>query len=361
VSAFADRTDLIETDAVVIGAGPAGLFSVFQLGLLEIRAHVVDALPQAGGQPVELYPDKPIFDIPAVPVLTGRELAQALLKQIEPFGATLHLGQEVTELERQDDGRFLLATSKGTRFLTRVVVIAGGVGAFQPKALKVPGLEPFIGRQIQYQPGDASAFAGKRVVVHGHGETAVGWAIRLAEASTDKPHRVTLLHRRDVFDATPEALARLQALRASGAIEVVIGQIVGQQARGDTLTALDLALPDGSTRSLPLDAMIVSLGLSPRLGPVAQWGLDMERKQLRVDTGTFATSEPGIFAIGDINTYPGKKKLLVSAFHECALAAYGAAAVVYPGKTLHLEYTTTSTRLHRLLGVTVQTDGTDPA
>ncbi len=356
MSASPDRADLIETDAVVVGAGPAGLFSVFQLGLLEIKAHVVDALPHAGGQPAELYPHKPIFDIPAVPVLTGLELADALLKQIEPFGATLHLGQEVTELERQDDGRFVLSTSRGTRFLTKVVVIAGGVGAFQPKALKVPGLEPFIGGQIEYQPIDAAAFAGQRIVVHGHGDTAVDWATRLAVATDNKPQSVTLLHRRDVFDAAPDALARLKTLRDSGAIQVVIGQIVGQQAQGDTLTALELALPDGSTTQLPLDAMIASLGLSPRLGPVAQWGLDMERKQLKVNTETFATSEPGIFAIGDINTYPGKKKLLVSAFHECALAAYGAAAIVYPGKTLHLEYTTTSTRLHRLLGVAVATD-----
>jgi thioredoxin reductase (NADPH) len=343
----------IETDAVIIGAGPVGLFQAFQLGLLEIQAHIVDALPHVGGQPVELYPDKPIYDIPAIPVCTGRELADALMRQIAPFNIPVHLGQLVTHLARRDDGRLDIRTSAGLRFITRAVFIAAGVGAFVPRGVGVAGFEPLVGSQLFHAVPEAAALAGQQVVVLGGDEAAVLPALALAEAvgQPGGPARVTLLHRRDVFAAPAADLARLEALREAGRLHVAIGQITGHEVANGRMTALTLLGSDAQTHALPADRLVVRLGLSPKLGPVADWGLALERKQLVVNTETFSTSEPGIFAVGDINTYPGKKKLLVSGFHECALAAYGAAPLVRPDKPVFLQYTTTSPRLHQLLGV----------
>lgn len=340
-----------ETDAVVIGAGPVGLFQVFQLGLLEVGTHLVDALPAPGGQPAELYPDKPIYDIPGVPVCTGRELTASLLRQIAPFQVPMHLGQEVTTLERQADGRLLLTTSRGTSLLTRTVFIAAGVGAFQPRTLKLDGLAVFDGTQLFHHLPAPATTGGQDVVIVGGEAAAVDWALACAQPGPLQARRVRLVHRRDHFDAETNALQDLADARASGAIEVVIGQPVGIAQSGGTLTALQLATPDGQITTLPLSHLLLALGLSPRLGPLAHWGLAMERKQLRVSTEAFATAEPGIYAVGDINTYPGKRKLLVCGFHECTLAAYDAAARLRPDQPLLLQYTTTSPRLHRLLGV----------
>jgi thioredoxin reductase (NADPH) len=343
----------IETDAVVVGAGPVGLFQVFQLGLLEIKAHVVDSLACPGGQPVELYPDKPIYDIPGILVCTGQELADRLLAQIKPFGATFHLGQEVTQVQKQEDGRFFIATSKGTGFLTKTVFIAAGVGAFQPRKLKLDGLEAFEDQQVFHSVRNPTDFAGRHLVIAGGGDSALDWAIDFARP--DSPHRaasVTLLHRRDGFQAAPASVARMRELCARQAMQFIVGQPTGfDKNPSGQLSALQVTDPDAATHRVPLDALLVFLGLSPKLGPIADWGLDIERKQLVVDTEKFSTSIPGIFAVGDINTYPGKKKLILCGFHECALAAFGAMPIVFPDRPVLLQYTTTSPRLHKVLGV----------
>lgn len=341
----------IETDAVIVGAGPVGLFQVFELGLLEIKAHVVDSLPYPGGQCVELYADKPIYDIPAVPVCTGRELVDSLLKQIKPFDATFHLGQEVTRVERQGDGRFFVETSRGVRFLAKTIFIAAGVGAFQPKLLKIDGLEAFSGTQLHYSVATPERFAGKDIVINGGGDSALEWAAAFAQEGPHQARSVTLIHRRDGFQAAPVSMAKMRALCQARAMQFIIGQITGYEQANGRLTGVQVTDPDAVTRVVPLDDLLVFFGLSPKLGPVADWGLDIERKQLKVDTEKFATSEPGIFAVGDINTYPGKKKLILSGFHECTLAAFGAAPIVFPDRKIQLQYTTTSPRLHKVLGV----------
>ncbi|TNF60109.1 MAG: NAD(P)/FAD-dependent oxidoreductase [Burkholderiales bacterium] len=341
----------VETDAVIIGAGPVGLFQVFELGLLEIRAHVIDALPYPGGQPVELYPDKPIYDIPAVPVCTGRELVDSLLRQIRPFGAEFHLGQTVTRVERQPDGRFIVQTDRQVRLLTRTVFIAGGVGAFEPRRLKLGGIERFEDRQLFYHVRDPAEFAGRHLVIAGGGDSALEWAVHFAQASPHRAASVTLVHRRDGFQAAPATVARVRELCAELSLQFMVGQVTGFEEEQGRLCRLKVSGTDGVTRLLPADALLVFFGLSPRLGPIADWGLQIERKQLVVDTEKFSTSEPGIFAVGDVNTYPGKKKLILCGFHECALAAFGAAALVYPDRQVMLQYTTTSTRLHQVLGV----------
>ncbi|AYM96299.1 NAD(P)/FAD-dependent oxidoreductase [Acidovorax sp. 1608163] len=346
-----------ETDAVVIGAGPVGLFQVFQLGLQGLAAHIVDALPYAGGQCVELYGDKPIYDIPGVPVCTGHELAARLTDQIAPFKPQWHLGTQVAALQPQPDGRIAVTTQQGTQLLARAVFIAAGVGAFVPRALKVEGIEAFAGTQLFYQHlPPAATLQGQRLVVHGGDDAAVACAIAAATAAESPAASVVLLHRRDVFSAPPDQLAQLHALRDAGRIEVVVGQITGItrdtsiNREGKRLTALQTLTPEGTELAVPMDVLVVALGVSPRLGPIADWGLAMERKQLVVDTATFRTSAPGIYAVGDIITYPGKRKLIVCGFHEATLAAF-AAAEALSGKPVVLQYTTSSTHLHQLLGV----------
>lgn len=346
----------IETDAVIVGAGPVGLFQVFELGLLEVKAHVIDSLPHPGGQCVELYPDKPIYDIPAVAVCTGRELADRLMQQIAPFGATFHYGQEVSTVEKQADGRFAVETSRGTRFLTKTLFIAAGVGAFQARKLQLQGLEAFEANgQLAYHVSDPADCADKDIVIVGGGDSALDCALQLCAARTDgKPYKaksVTLIHRRDGFNAAPATLASMRALCESQQMRLVVGQITGFDAPESRLCALQVTDPDGITHPMPVDRLLVFLGLSPKLGPIANWGLDIERKQLAVDTETYSTSVPGIFAVGDINTYPGKKKLIVCGFHECVLAAFGAMPFIFPDKKVMLQYTTTSPKLHKVLGV----------
>lgn len=346
----ASRTPL-ETDTVVIGAGPVGLFQAFQLGLQGLGVHIVDALPHAGGQCTELYGDKPIYDIPGMAVCSGNELVQRLQQQIAPFAPHWHLGQQVAQLAVQDDGRFLLATATGTQLLARAVCIAAGVGAFVPRALKVPGLDAVERSQLQYRLEEGTCLAGQHVVVHGGDAPAVQQAIECATAPAAlRPASTTLQHRRDVFDAPPDQLAQLQALRDAGHIRVAIGQITGVEEDAAHLVALQLLAPDGSAQRLPVDLLLVRLGLVPRLGPVADWGLALERKQLVVDTAGFATSVPGIHAVGDIVTYPGKRKLIVCGFHEATLAAF-AIAERLAGQKIPLEYTTSSARLQERLGV----------
>lgn len=340
---------VVETDAVVIGAGPVGLFQVFQLGLQGITAHLIDALPHAGGQCVELYGDKPIYDIPGIPVCSGRELAQLLLQQIAPFEPHWHLNTLVSSLAPQPDGRLLLQTSAGAQLLARSVFIAAGVGAFVPRTLKIEGIERFAGTQLHYQNLPSGVdIRGKNIVFHGGDEPAVARAVDLAEQG--QAARISLLHRRDVFQAPDALLQRLQQLRDAGRIAVEAAQITGIDVSGDHLTALQVVDAEGATRALPLDLLVAVLGISPRLGPIADWGIAMDRKQLVVDTEAFRTSAPGIYAVGDINTYPGKRKLILCGFHEATLAAFGAAEAL-KGDKVALQYTTTSPRLHQLLGV----------
>jgi thioredoxin reductase (NADPH) len=341
----------IETDAVIVGAGPVGLFQVFELGLLEIKAHIIDSLPYPGGQCIELYPDKPIYDIPAVPVCTGKELTDNLLKQIEPFGATHHYGQEVSVVRKQDDGRFYVETSKGTPLLTKTIFIAAGVGAFQPRTLKVDGLDKYDGSQVFYRVKNPAQFAGKNLVIVGGGDSALDWTLNFVQDGPNKAESVILVHRRDGFRAAPASVAKMRELCDAYEMQFIVGQITGIEERDNHLVGVKVTGGDGVTRVVPLDMLLVFFGLSPKLGPIADWGLAIERKQLVVDTEKFETSVPGIFAVGDINTYPGKKKLILSGFHEAALAAFGAAPYIFPDKRIHLQYTTTSPKLHKVLGV----------
>ncbi|MCY0855917.1 NAD(P)/FAD-dependent oxidoreductase [Cupriavidus sp. D39] len=337
----------LEIDALIVGAGPVGLFQVFELGLLEIKAHVIDSLKVVGGQCVELYPDKPIYDIPAVPICTGQELTDNLLKQIEPFEPTFHLGQEVAVVERRVDGRFFVETSLGTRFITKTIFIAAGVGSFQPRTVKVDGIDKFDGKQLFYRVKDPSRFHGRNLVVVGGGDSALDWTLDLV----GKAESVVMIHRRDGFRAAPASVAKMKDLCEQMEMQFLVGQISGYEEKEGLLTEIKVTGADGVTRRLPLDDLLVFFGLSPKLGPIAEWGLDLERKQVKVDTEKFETNIPGIFAVGDINTYPGKKKLILSGFHEAALAAFGAAPYIFPEKKIHMQYTTTSPKLHKILGV----------
>lgn len=341
----------IETDAVIVGAGPVGLFQVFELGLLEIKAHVIDSLGYPGGQCIELYPDKPIYDIPAVPVCTGKELTDNLLKQIEPFGATFHFGHEVSVVRRQEDGRFHVETANGTAFLAKTIFIAAGVGSFQPRTLKVEGIDRFQDSQLFYRVKNPQQFAGKNLVIIGGGDSALDWALNFAQDGPHKAESVILIHRRDGFRAAPASVAKMKELCEAYEMQFIVGQVTGYEEDAGRLVRVKVTGGDGVTRVVPLDMLLVFFGLSPKLGPIADWGLALERKQIVVDTEKFETSVPGIFAVGDINTYPGKKKLILSGFHEAALAAFGASPYVFPEKRVLLQYTTTSPKLHKVLGV----------
>jgi thioredoxin reductase (NADPH) len=347
MNADAPLLEPIETDCVIIGAGPAALFHVFELGLLEVQAHIVDSLPRMGGQCIELYPDKAIYDIPSVPVCTGRELTDNLLRQIERFKPVFHLGQEVTVVQRRGDGRFDVETSKRTCFIARTICIAAGVGAFEPRKLKVEGIDAFENKQLFYRIRDPRMFDGKRAVICGGGDSALDCALELA----GRAESVVLIHRSSDFRAAPASVARMQELCAGDGMQFEIGQVTGFEARDNLLTALRIAGGDGVTRRLQLDSLFVFYGLSPKLGPIANWGLDLDRKHVVVDSVRFATSTPGIFAVGDICTYPGKRKLIVSGFHEATLAAFAAAEYLHPGRTHDTQYTTTSPALRKILCV----------
>ncbi len=350
--AAAGRASPIETDALVIGAGPVGLFQVFELGLQALHAEVVDVLPAAGGQCTALYPDKPIYDIPSVVRCTGRELVDNLLRQIAPMRAGFHFGQLVDALQPRSDGRFDVSTSKGCRFVARTVFIAAGVGAFQPRGLKLPGIEVFAGKQLFGSLEDAEAGAWEQLVVVGGDEAAVDAAIVLAaRASTAGRPAPILLHRRDVLQAADDRLQVFESLRQQRRLVFEVGQPVAFDTQASRLSALEVVRSDGSSTRIAADALLTMTGLSPKLGPVADWQLAMQKKQLAVDPATLQTSLAGVYAVGDINTYPGKRKLIVSGFHEATLAAFAAAAHLAPGERIALEYTTASPRLHALLGV----------
>jgi thioredoxin reductase (NADPH) len=347
-----ERTKLATvTDAVIVGAGPVGLFQVFELGLLGLRAELVDSLPAIGGQCTELYPDKPIYDIPAVPVCTARELIDRLAEQIKPFNAGVHLSQEVTSVQRREDGRFDVETSRGTRFDAGAVIIAAGVGSFQPRKLSVPDGDKHEGRSIHYRVKDADAFRDKDLVILGGGDSALDWTLSFAETARS----VVLIHRRAEFRAAPASVARMYALRDEGRVDFMEGLVQSIAEENGVLQGVRVAGRDGVTRLVSLDHLLVFWGLSPKLGPIANWGMALNRKTIPVDTQRFQTNVPGIYAIGDINDYPGKKKLILSGFHEAALAAFAVKEYLSPGQKVHLQYTTTSPLLQKRLGVTGET------
>jgi len=335
------------TDAVIVGAGPVGLFQVFELGLLGLRAELIDSLPAIGGQCTELYPDKPIYDIPAVPVCTAQELIDRLSEQIRPFSPGIHLGQEVTGVQRREDGRFDVETSRGTRFDAGVVIVAGGVGSFQPRRLSVPGAEAHEGKSLHYRVKDAELFRDRDLVILGGGDSALDWTLSLAETARS----VVLVHRRAEFRAAPASVQKMLALRDEGRVDFIEGQVQSIVESDGALQGVKVATRDGLTRSVSLEQLLVFWGLHPKLGPIANWGLALNRKTIAVDTAKFQTNVPGIFAIGDINDYPGKKKLILSGFHEAALAAFAVKEHLAPGQKVHLQYTTTSPIMHKRLGV----------
>jgi thioredoxin reductase (NADPH) len=334
-------------ETVIIGAGPVGLFQIFELGLLGITTHIIDSLSQPGGQCTELYPDKPIYDIPALPVCGAQELIDRLLVQVKPFNATFHLGQEVTDVRVLGNGKFFVGTSAGARLITGAVVIAGGVGSFQPRRLSIPGAEQYEGKSIHYRVRSAADFIDRDLVICGGGDSALDWTVALCE----KARSLTLVHRRAEFRAAPATVARMRDLVAAGKMQLLQGNAVGLRSDNERLVALDVQTADGLTRQVPVDHVFAFFGLHPKLGPIAEWGLELERKALKVDTEKFQTSIPGIFAVGDINTYPGKKKLILSGFHEAALAAFAIQHHLFPEKRQFLQYTTTSPIMQKRLGV----------
>lgn len=342
-----DPVASISAEVVIIGAGPCGLFQVFELGLLGISAHVVDSLQHPGGQCAELYPDKPIYDIPAIPMCGAQELVDRLLQQIKPFKPQLHLGYEVVAFTRRADGRFQLSTSAGTHFDAGAVVIAGGVGSFQPRRIGLEGAEGFEGGAIQYRVKNAGELAGKRLVIFGGGDSALDWTLELLPRAA----AVTLVHRRAEFRAAPASVAKMHDQVAAGRMRyfeaLPQSLIVGDGA----LRGVNIKTRAGAAQALEADQLLVFFGLHPKLGPIAEWGLALEKKALTVDTEKFQTSLPGVFAVGDINTYPGKKKLILSGFHEAALAAFAIQHHLFPQKKQFLQYTTTSPVMHQRLGV----------
>ena len=340
-------TNPISTEVVVIGAGPAGLFQVFELGLLGIKSHIIDSLSQPGGQCTELYPDKPIYDIPALPVCGARELIDRLLQQIKPFGAEFHLGEEAVQLERRDDGRFRLATSAGTEFDAGAIVVAAGVGSFQPRRLALDDVHAFEGTQIHYHVKNAADFHGRKLVIFGGGDSALDWTLDLAP----KAASIALVHRRPEFRGAPATAARVRELAERGQLRFIEGLAHALHSEAGALRGVQVKAANGELQLLDAEHLLVFFGLAPKLGPIAEWGLELDKRAIKVDTEHFATNIPGVFAIGDINSYPGKKKLILSGFHEAALAAFAIQHHLYPAKKQFLQYTTTSPAMQKRLGV----------
>ncbi|QPC41814.1 NAD(P)/FAD-dependent oxidoreductase [Kaustia mangrovi] len=336
----------ISTDALIIGAGPVGLFAIFELGLLDIKCHVVDILDKPGGQCAELYPEKPIYDIPALPEVSGQELTDRLLEQAKPFSPQYHFGHMVTGLERRPDGNFAVTTDGGLAFDAKVVVIAAGGGSFQPKKPPIPGIDAYENSSVFYSVRKMEAFRGRDILIVGGGDSALDWTINLAPLANS----LTLLHRRDQFRASPDSVNKMWALTDEGKVTFRLGQVTGLKGEGGQLEAVTARGPDGEFE-VACNTMLPFFGLTMKLGPVADWGLNLNENLLPVDTEKFETSEPGIFAIGDINWYPGKLKLILSGFHEAALMAQQAFRIVHPDERLVFQYTTSSTKLQKKLGV----------
>jgi thioredoxin reductase (NADPH) len=339
-------SETIKTDVVIIGAGPCGLFAVFELGLLDIKAHLIDILDKVGGQCAELYPEKPIYDIPGIPMVTGHGLTEALMEQIKPFHPAFHLGEMVLKVEKLGDASFRVTTDRDKTFECKCVVIAAGGGSFQPKRPPIAGIEPYEDKSVFYAVRKMDAFRGKNLVIVGGGDSALDWTLNLQPIAK----RLTLVHRRDEFRGAPDGVNKMRALVASGDMDLKIGQVTALEGSDGQLVAATVKGKDTSDR-IACDAMLPFFGLTMKLGPVAEWGIKMEDELIPVDTAAFETNIPGIFAIGDINTYAGKLKLILSGFHEGALMAQKVYHYVYPDKRLVFQYTTSSTNLQKKLGV----------
>ena len=341
--------EVLSTDVAIIGAGPIGLFAVFELGLLDIKAHLIDILPKAGGQCAELYPEKPIYDIPGFPVVSGQELVDNLMKQIHPFGPKFHLGEMVERMEvvgTAERPLFRIGTDNEKTIEAKSVFIAAGGGSFQPKKPPIPGLDAYENKSVFYSVRKMDHFKGRRVVIVGGGDSALDWALNLHPVA----ERVTLVHRRDAFRAAPHSVNAMRELVNAGDMEFVLGQVTAVKGEGGQLSALTIRRENGEHYDHPCDDMMPFFGLTMKLGPIAGWGINLHENLIPVDTAKFETSVPGVFAIGDINTYPGKLKLILSGFHEATLAAQRAHHYVYPDKKLTFQYTTSSTSLQRKLG-----------
>jgi len=341
-------TEPIKTDVLIIGAGPIGLFAVFELGLLDMKAHLVDILDKIGGQCAELYPEKPIYDIPGLPVTSAQGLVDALLLQIRPFNAQHHLGEMVESVEKIGDPLFRVKTDQGKEFEAKIVVIAAGGGSFQPKRPPIPGIEPYEGKTVHYAVRRMETFRDKRILIVGGGDSALDWTLNLAPLAS----RLTLIHRRSEFRAAPDSVNKMMALVDAGKIDLVLGQVMSLVGADGQIEKAIVKKNDGAMADVACDVMLPFFGLTMKLGPVANWGFELKNNELiPVDTESFETSVPGIFAIGDINWYPGKLKLILSGFHEAALMAQKAYHYIYPQKRLVFQYTTSSSSLQKKLGV----------
>ena len=340
----------INTDVVIVGAGPCGLFTVFEMGLLDMKCHLIDILDKPGGQCAELYPEKPIYDIPAYPIISGQELTDRLMEQIAPFDPTFHFQQMAEKLEKLDNGKWRLTTDIGTVFEATCIVIAAGGGSFVPKKPPIPGIDEYEGTSVLYAVREREKLKGKRLVIVGGGDSALDWTVDLNEIASE----VTLVHRRDKFRAAPDSVSKMRALVDAEKMKFQMGQIAGLKGANGQIDAVTIKDRDGDEKDIECDMLLPFFGLTMKLGPIGEFGLNLHENLIPVDTEKFETSTPGIFAVGDINTYPGKLKLILSGFHEAALAARQAFRYCHPDAKLKFEYTTSSTSLQKKLDV----DGT---
>jgi thioredoxin reductase (NADPH) len=340
------NAEAITTDAVIIGGGPCGLFAVFELGLLDIKCEVIDILDRAGGQCAELYPEKPIYDIPALPIVTGQELVNRLLEQIKPFKPGFHFSQMVTELRKLGDADFEVKTDGGLVFRSKVVVIAAGGGSFQPKKPPIPGIDGYEGKSVFYSIKKMETFRDKDILIVGGGDSALDWSLNLQPIARS----LTLLHRRDDFRAAPDSVNKMRALVKEGKMSFRLGQVTGLVGESGQLSSVRIKGPEGDA-AIAANTLLPFFGLTMKLGPVAAWGINLHENLIPVDTEKFESSLPGLFAVGDISSYPGKLKLILSGFHEAALMAQQAFHYKNPGEKLLFQYTTSSTSLHKKLGV----------
>ena len=338
--------EIVETDVVIVGAGPVGLFAVFELGLLDLKCHLIDILDKPGGQCAELYPEKPIYDIPGWPIISGQGLVDKLMQQIAPFDPQYHLNEMVVSLQRQADDRFLLKTDTGKRFLAKVVVIGAGGGSFQPKRPPIKGIEAFEGSSVYYSVRRMEDFRGHKLLIVGGGDSALDWTLNLQPFAEN----LTLVHRRSEFRASPDSVNKMRALVDAGKMRFEIGQVAALKGENGVLEGAVVKTADGEVE-VECDRLLPFFGLTMKLGPVADWGLNLDRNLIPTDTEKFETSEPGIFAIGDINTYPGKLKLILSGFHEAALMSQAAKRIISPDERIVFQYTTSSSSLQKKLGV----------
>ena len=339
--------ETITTDVVIVGAGPVGLFAVFELGLLDLKVHLVDILDRAGGQCSELYPEKPIYDIPGLPLVTGQELTDRLMEQAAPFHPQFHFNEMVEAVERQADGSWLVRTDGGLVFNAKAIVIAAGGGSFQPKRPPIPGIEEYEGKSVFYAVKKMETFRGKNVLISGGGDSALDWTINLQPIAKS----MQLIHRRDGFRAAPASVNEMHRLVDEGKMKFHLGQVTKLHGSNGRLEGVTIKGNDNAEFDIECDTLLPFFGLTMKLGPIANWGLNLHENLVPVDTEKFATNEPGIYAIGDINTYPGKLKLILSGFHEAALMAQAAARHINPEAKITFQYTTSSTSLQKKLGV----------